>query len=123
MIAALRSLDGTGQRQLIRLLDPRVELDDVADADLLGELVAVLRRALDVPPKEDLPEYLRRRLVEVTKRHFELIDNTDAATDLELAHLLVDFVLVAAAEMTDDPERREEFETFLRTKDRTERTR
>lgn len=123
MIAALRDLPAPRQRQLIRLLDPRVDLDDFADDEVFAALVSVLRRALEVPSKDDLPEYLRRRLVEVTKRHFELVEDTDALTDLELARLLVDFVLGAAAQLAEDAERREEFETFLRTKDRTERTR
>jgi hypothetical protein len=42
---------------------------------------------------------------------------------MELAHALVDFAFEAAARVAEDEERRAEFETFLRTKDRRERTR
>jgi hypothetical protein len=125
MIEALRQLDAARQRQLIRLLEPRAELDDVGDAELWGELLRTLRHVLEVPDKDDLPEYMRRRLVDVTRRQFRLLDGheSDALSDIELAQLLVDFVLDAAATLAEDDERRLEFETFLRTKDRTDRTR
>jgi hypothetical protein len=125
MIKALRELDTPRQRQLIRLLEPRAELEDIDDADVLSELLRTLRRVLEVPEKDDLPEYLRRRLVEVTRRQFRLLGGheSDAFSDMELAQLLVDFVLDAAATLAEDDERRLEFETFLRTKDRTDRTR
>lgn len=123
MIAAIKSLDRDQQRQLIRLLEPRVDLTDVADDAVLDELVQVLRETLQVPPKDDLPEYLRRRLIDVAKRHFQLDENFDIVTDMELARDLVDFAFEAAAQLARDDERRAEFETFLRTKDRRERTR
>lgn len=123
MIAAIKSLDRDQQRQLIRLLEPRVDLTDIPDDALLDELVQVLRETLQVPPKDDLPEYLRRRLIDVAKRHFQLDENFDTVTDMELARALVDFAFEAAAQLDEDDERRAEFEIFLRTKDRRERTR
>ena len=121
MIERINTLPSTRQRQLIRLLDREYELDNLADEDLLDHLVVVLRRSLDVPDGEDLPQYLRRRLVDVARHHFQLVDDTDTVSDLELAQLLVDFALDAAARLQDDDAIRSDFETFMRTKSRTER--
>jgi hypothetical protein len=121
VIALIRDLPAPQQRQLIKLLDPRADLDDLDDQGVVDELVRTLRRSLEVPAKDDLPEYLRRRLVDVVRRHFELADDVDTRTDLELAQMLVDFALDAAHQLASDRERREEFETFLRTKSRRER--
>ena len=121
MIKTIRDLSPAQKRQLLRLLVPGTEIDELTDDELLPELVAALRRALEVPERDDLPDYLRRRLVEVVSRHFELVDDTDTLTDLELAHVLIDFALEAAQLLATSAEHREEFETFLRTKSRQER--
>lgn len=121
MISLIRELDASQLRQLIKLLDPRADLDELAEPELLGELVRVLRSALEVPEKDDLPDFLRRRLVEVASRQFGLCDRPDLTTDLELAELLADYVLEAAAELGRDNDQRQEFEVFLRTKSRRER--
>jgi len=123
MIAAIKTLSPVQQRRLITLLEPRVDLLGIADEAALAELVPILRATLQVPRKDDLPEYMRRRLVDVARRHFELGENFDTTTDLRLAKLIVDFAFRAVAQLTDDDERRADFETFLRTKDRRERTR
>jgi hypothetical protein len=123
MIAAIKSLDSEQQRQLARMLEPRVNLSEVPDDGVLEELIDVLREKLQVPEKDDLPEYLRRRLIDVAKRHFRLGESFDTLSDMELAEMLVDFSFDAVAQLADDDERRREFVTFLRTKDRRERTR
>jgi hypothetical protein len=123
MIAALRQLSASQARQLIKLLEPASDLEDVGDDELHTELFAALRRVLDASDGEDIPTLLRRRLVEVAGRHFELADDFDSSTDMEVAYLLVDFVLEAANRIGADDERREEFETFLRTKERGDRLR
>jgi hypothetical protein len=121
MIRTLRALEPQQMRQLIRLLDPRADLDEIDDDEAWEELLATLRRALEIPAKDDLPEFLRRRLVEVVVRQFELADSADSLADRELAGLLADFTLESAQRLAKDDERREEFETFLRTKSRRER--
>ena len=123
VIQIIRQLSPQGQRQLIKLLDPRMDLDETGDDELLGKLVLVLRRVLEVPAKDDLPEYLRRRLADIVRHQFELMEDVDTLTDMELAHVLVDFTLEAAERLAEDDEGSEEFATFLRTKDRTDRTR
>ena len=123
MIQIIRQLSSHEQRQLIKLLDPRIDLDETGDGEVLGKLVLVLRRVLEVPAKDDLPEYLRRRLADIVRHQFELMDEVDTLTDMELAHVLVDFTLEAAERLAEDDERSDEFATFLRTKDRTDRTR
>jgi hypothetical protein len=125
MIELIRDLDAPQQKRLIRVLDPRAETDELSEAEVFPALLEVLRRALEVPPKDDLPEYLRRRLVDVVRRQFDLVEReeTDALTDFELAQTLVDFILESAEKLAGDKEWRVPFETFLRTKDRVERVR
>lgn len=125
MIELIRSLEVGQKKRLVRVLDPRTETDELSEAEVLPTLLEVLRRALEVPPKDDLPEYLRRRLVDVVRRQFGLIgrDDADALTDFELAQILVDFILESAEKLAGDKEWRGPFETFLRTKDRAERVR
>src|SRR5689334_11343910 len=118
MIAALRQFSASQLRQLINLLQPANDLDTVEAHELLMESFHTLRRVLDATESEDIPSLLRRRLVEVAGRHFELADNFDSSTDIEVAYLLVDFVLEAAQHIEADDAQREEFETFLRTKER-----
>ncbi len=125
MIEFIRRLDGAQQKQLIRLLDTRTETDELSEPEILPTLIDVLRRALEVPPKDDLPEYLRRRMVDVVRRQFDLVSRSEAdeLTDFELAERLVDFVLESAERLAGDADRREHFEVFLRTKDRADRVR
>ncbi len=123
MIAALRQLSALQLRQLIKLLEPANDLEEVEEHELLTELFDTLRRVLDATDGEDIPSLLRRRLVEVAGRHFELADDFDSSTDMEVAYLLVDFVLEAAQHIEADDAQREEFETFLRTKERSDRLR
>jgi hypothetical protein len=130
VISRIRELPAWQQRQLIKLLhavmQSPVDLDEVDDEQLQPLLVATLRRALEVPDKDDadLPEYLRRRLVDLVRRQFELIADADMLTDMELARVLVDFTLESAEQLRQwgrDDDRRKDFETFLRTKSRDER--
>jgi hypothetical protein len=123
MVLALRSLGPSELRQLLSLLDPASLSPDERDGDLLDLLRRVLRRVLEVPVDSDLGEYIRRRLGETVRDHFQMTAATDLRTDLELADDLVTFVLDAATRLADDDESRRDFETFLRTKDRTERIR
>ena len=52
---------------------------------------------------------------------FQLIDNTDTVTDLELARLLVDFGFDAVELLSEDEDVRLDFATFMRTKSRPDR--
>jgi hypothetical protein len=123
MIDAVKQLTADEQRQLLRLLNNTVETARLQDDAVLDSLVDELRNALAVPAKDDLPEYLRRRLVQVARDHFSLGDRFDTYDDVELAVLIVDFVVDAAAALAsqDMGGARDEFETFLRTKKREER--
>jgi len=110
MFTTLKPLDAEQQRQLVRLLDARIDLGATPDDEVFAELVAVLRDVLQVPANRDVPEYMRRRLVEVVIIHFELIDNLDRHTDIEVAKLIAEFAFEAASQLTSDDERRGEFE-------------
>lgn len=121
MIAVIRALPAAEQRDLIALLDPARRLDSVPDDDLFPTLLVVLRRAFQAPEDADLPLYLRRRLVEVVGDSFQFIDDTSTRTDIELATALVEFALVASAEIEESEDLRRQFETFFRTKRREER--
>jgi hypothetical protein len=123
MITTIKALDLDQQRRLIRLLDSRVDLSATSNDEVFDELIAVLRDVLQVPADGDVPQYLRRRLVEVTMNHFQLRDSLDSYSDIDVALVLADFALEAARQLAENEERREEFELFLRTKDKRERTR
>lgn len=123
MIRTLRGLDVKDKRQLIKLLAPGFDLDEVHVEDLNAVLKFVLRGALEVPPANDLPEVLRRRLVELAIARFELAKKVDLIADDELADEIIAFLLTAAHRMANDDALRAEFVTFLRTKDRPQRTR
>src|SRR4051812_34438970 len=123
MIRTLRGLDVKEKRQLIKLLAPGLDLDEVRGERLDGSLKFVLRHVLEVPVADDLPEVLRRRLVEVAVARFGLAEEVDLVADDELAEAIIGFLLVAAHRMANDDALRAEFVTFLRTKDRPQRTR
>ena len=123
MIRTLRGLDVNEKRQLIKLLAPGLDLDGVHGEDLDASLKFVLRWVLEVPPAADLPEVLRRRLVEVAVTPFELAEEVDLVADDELAEAIIGFLFIAAYRMANDDALRAEFVTFLRTKDRPQRTR
>lgn len=127
MIDELRSLDPLQQKRLISLLEPERDVLALNDDEIGGVLVRVLRDALAVPNdtaarKSDLGEYLRRRMVEVARDDFRIADNLDMTTDTEIAIMLVEYVLDAAAQLSDHLESFEEFETFFRTKGLRQRT-
>lgn len=123
MYDLIQQLGVTEQRQLLRLLDPTAELDELADDEIPAELRKTLREVLQVPEEGDLREYLRRRLVEVANKDFGLGKSFDDASDLELAEQLVEFALDAAAKLSKSKKDREQFSTFLKTKDARERHR
>ena len=118
VIDAILRLPPDRQRQLLRLLDRSPgDLDEFSDDELSDEIVWALRETLMVPSEGDLPEYARRRLVELAKRDFGLGGNFDSVSDVELAAQLVDAALERAQQLTEDPPAQEEFAKFLRTKD------
>lgn len=123
MIRTLRGFDVKEKRQLIKLLAPGLELDEAHEEHVTAMLKVALRSALEVPPADDLPEVMRRRLVEVAVTRFELASKVDLIDDDELAKEIIGFLLIAAHRMASDDALRAEFVTFLRTKDRPQRTR
>lgn len=123
MIEFIRDLEPDQQRELIGLLDPLCPVQGLGDTELQESLIGVLRGSLDVPENGDLPEYLRRRLVEVSLGHFELFETADRLTDFELAEALADFALSAAAQLPTNADLRADFDTFTRTKSRREQER
>lgn len=123
MIRTLRGLDVKEKRQLIKLLAPGLDLDEAHEEHVTAMLKVALRTVLEVPPGDDLPEVMRRRLVEVAVTRFELARKVDLVADDELAKEIIGFLLIAAHRMANDDALRAEFVTFLRTKDRPQRTR
>ena len=122
MIRTLRGLDVKEKRQLIKLLAPGLDLDEAHEEHVTAMLKVALRGALEVPPADDLPEVMRRRLVEVAVTRFELARKVDLVADDELAKEIIGFLLIAAHRMANDDALRAEFVTFLRTKDRPQRS-
>jgi hypothetical protein len=122
MISSILELERKQQLELLALLVPRVpSVNRLTGQELEAELVRALRNALDVPTAGDLPEYARRRLIELARDDFELAPSFDNQSSLHVAELLVTHVVSAAATLTEDPGQRREFSRFLRTKDVDER--
>lgn len=122
MVADILELEREDHVQLIQLLEPSADLARVTDEDLKADLVVTLRRTLEVPENSDLPEVLRRRLIEVAVKDFAVADNLDTASDIEVAERIIRFLLDAAFQLANDDERRKDFEKFLRTKSAGERS-
>src|SRR5690242_824591 len=99
MVADILELERDDHVLLIQLLEPSADLARVADEDLKADLVVTLRRALEVPDNSDLPEVLRRRLVEVAVKDFAVADNFDTASDIDVAERIVRFLLDAAFQL------------------------
>ncbi len=74
-----------------------------------------------VPAGADLPEYMRRRLVELG-RDFILDDDFDRVGDFGLATMLVDYLLDVTMSLSEDDDQIRDFSRFLRTRDPRERT-
>lgn len=123
MIRTLRNLDDSEKRQLIKVLSPSEDLVDLDADEMYLMLKHELRSAVEVPVRDDLPEVMRRRLVEVAVTRFEATRAVDMTDDDELAGEIVGFLLAAAHRMLTDDVLFAEFVTFLRTKEHQLRTR
>ena len=83
MYDLIRNLSPPQQRQLLRLIDDRIDLEEVSDAELAADLRTALRDLLQVPAEGDLREYLRRRLVAVARKDFQLGAVTNTSEPVE----------------------------------------
>src|SRR4051794_25231882 len=109
MVSTILTLPLRRQLEVLALVAPSDVGGTRSRQDASAQIVSALRIGLDVPDGEDLPEYARRRLVELARDDFSLAPSFDTFSSVEVASALTVHILSAATTLSADANQRREF--------------